>query len=279
MRWIRQGPNVREHLHECMENGVISISKVGNQQILNAHTSILAAANPKTSEFNINEDIVHQINMPVSLLSRFDGIFIVKDEANESKDELIADKILSEHGGDTEKAELSQEFMKQYITYARKLNPIINKEAQEMIKKFYLDLRKAGKGRNIIQMATRQLEGIVRLAQAHAKYRLSKIASKQDAEVAIEVMQSWLRQMGVDEETGLFNANKLTEPPRSKQKKFNYILQLFEKANKKKMYCHEIESLTDETMLPKDEIWDILKSMKLHGYFFEPSRGLFQLIV
>lgn len=273
-------PEDRDFLHECMEQGSISINKAQVSHKLNARTSILAAANPRNSEFNYTEDIAHQINMPLTLISRFDCIFIMKDEVKDVRDNLIADKILNEHTDNFETSELNKDMIKKYILYARKFTPILNKEAIEHIKEFYTSLRREGKKRdkNIIQIATRQLEGIIRLTEASAKLRLSDEANKQDAEMAIEVMKSWLKDVGYDSEAGVFDVNSIMEPPKGKKAKFEYIMSIFRRSKKDKMSYKEIEMNLEEALFKKEELWEILKSMKLHGLFFEPTRGIFQTI-
>jgi replicative DNA helicase Mcm len=274
-------PNDRDYLHECMEDGTMAVNKAGVQQTLQAKTSILAAANPRNSEFDMEEDIAHQINMPLTLISRFDCIFVMKDEAKHDKDELIADKILSEHTDDFSDNEIDGDLLKKYILYARRLAPKLTKEASKHIRDFYTKLRKEGakRGKRVIAISTRQLEGIVRLAEAHAKFRLSEEATEHDADMAIDVMKSWLKQVGYDNETGTFDVNSIMEPPKGKKAKFNYILDLFKKLNKNKLYHFELEKEIDEKMITKEDLWDILKSMKVHGLLFEPKRGLFQLII
>ena len=272
-------PTDRDYLHECMEDGRITISKASIQATLQAQTSILAAANPRNSEFNQFDDIAHQINMPLTLISRFDCIFIMKDEVRDLKDSLIADKILNEHTDNFEACEISKDIMKKYIVYARKITPILSKEAIEYIKNFYTALRKDGKSKKVIQISPRQLEGIIRLAEAAAKFRLSSTAEIQDAEVAIVVMKSWLGEVGYNKDTNTFDVNSILEPPKQKKDKFQVILSVYKKLNKNKLFCWEIEKEIDELVIPKNDIWDVMKSMKLHGYFYEPQRGLFHLVV
>jgi replicative DNA helicase Mcm len=273
-------PKDRDYLLEAMETGTLTINKANIQCTLPAQTSILTAANPRGSAFNPHDDIITQINMPITLISRFDCIFVMKDEVKESRDELIADKILNEHTNNFEESELSKDFMKKYILYARKLTPILNSDAIAHIKKFYTSLRKEGvnKGKNVIQIATRQLEGIIRLTEAHAKLRLSDEATKEDSEMAIEVMKSWLREVGYDENTNTFDVNSVTSVNQSKKSKFNYILDIYKRLDKKKMFMSEIEREVNINVIPHEDLYDLLKSMKMLGYFFEPSRGVFHLI-
>jgi DNA replication licensing factor MCM4 len=86
--------NIHTVLLEVMEQQTISIAKAGIVCQLNSRTSILAAANPINSKYDIKKSVVENINMPVALLSRFDLIYIMLDIANQEEDRMIAAHIL-----------------------------------------------------------------------------------------------------------------------------------------------------------------------------------------
>lgn len=77
-------------LHEAMEQQTISIAKKGIVCSLNARTSILAAANPKESRYNPSKSIVYNLNLSPSLLSRFDLIYLMLDQAREEEDRELS---------------------------------------------------------------------------------------------------------------------------------------------------------------------------------------------
>ena len=115
----------RVAIHEAMEQQTISIAKAGITTTLNTRCSILAAAN---SIFGRWDDMKGEENisfMP-TILSRFDMIFIVKDEHSESRDVTLAKHVLALHASafhDTEdnrpEGELSVDDLKKYIHYCR----------------------------------------------------------------------------------------------------------------------------------------------------------------
>lgn len=77
-----------------MEQQTISIAKAGIVCQLNSRTAILAAANPIGSKYDIRRSIITNINLPPSLISRFDLIYILLDLADEDSDKRLATHIL-----------------------------------------------------------------------------------------------------------------------------------------------------------------------------------------
>lgn len=117
----------RVAIHEAMEQQTISIAKAGITTTLNTRCSILAAANPIKGTWEDDSNTDDNINFMPTILSRFDMIFIVKDEHDQARDQLLSRHIMSLHmnaGQLTEEhveGELPLKFFKKYIHYCRKL--------------------------------------------------------------------------------------------------------------------------------------------------------------
>lgn len=62
---------------------------------LNARTAILAGANPKGSRYNPKWSVIENLDLPPSLLSRFDLIYILLDQVNEDRDKKLCQHILN----------------------------------------------------------------------------------------------------------------------------------------------------------------------------------------
>ena len=90
-------PTDRSALHEAMEQGMISVAKAGIVTRFKAETSLLAAANPKYSRFDKFQPVLEQIDLPPSLISRFDLFFTIKDVLDRTKDTAISNHILLTH--------------------------------------------------------------------------------------------------------------------------------------------------------------------------------------
>lgn len=114
----------RVAIHEAMEQQTISIAKAGITTILNARTSVLAAANPIFGRYDDLKTPGENIDFQTTILSRFDMIFIVKDNHDRSRDETIARHVMGIHKGghgmeELAEAEISVDKMKRYISYCK----------------------------------------------------------------------------------------------------------------------------------------------------------------
>lgn len=215
----------RAALHEAMESAQISIAKAGMVAKFRTKTAILAAANPKWGRFDQNKNLADQFHISPTLLTRFDLIFPIVDVLDEEKDSKLAAHILKTHmGGDTgEEYErlVDKELLRKYISYSRRnIQPKLSKGASVKIKEFYVDLRRKGKDTGSVTITPRYLEGLVRLAEANAKIRLSETVEERDAEMAIKLLNHVMRQVMTDKETGAFDVDVIaTGKPKSEREK------------------------------------------------------------
>lgn len=114
----------RVAIHEAMEQQTISIAKAGITTILNARTSVLAAANPIFGRYDDMKTPGENIDFQTTILSRFDMIFIVKDEHERGRDERIAKHVMGIHKGgiandENAESEIPVDTMKRYLSYCK----------------------------------------------------------------------------------------------------------------------------------------------------------------
>jgi DNA replication licensing factor MCM7 len=162
----------RTAIHEVMEQQTVSIAKAGITTTLNARTSILAAANPLYGRYNRNETVHKNINLPAALLSRFDLIFILLDEADKEKDLQLARHIGGVHKNKRSTNEtviFSPHFLRAYIALSKSYTPTISEELHNILISKYIEKRqlqvgKTKEGDNYT--TTRSLLALIRLCQA-----------------------------------------------------------------------------------------------------------------
>jgi DNA replication licensing factor MCM4 len=111
----------RAVLHEAMEQQTISLAKAGIVATLNARASILASANPKASRYDPKLSVVENIQLPPTLLSRFDLIYLILDAADADSDRRLAKHIVGLYHQNVQlpKTEVDEAFVRDYIAYAR----------------------------------------------------------------------------------------------------------------------------------------------------------------
>ncbi|KAK1062229.1 MCM DNA helicase complex subunit [Friedmanniomyces endolithicus] len=225
----KMSDSTRSVLHEVMEQQTVSIAKAGIITTLNARTSILASANPIGSKYNPNLPVPQNIDLPPTLLSRFDLVYLVLDRIDESTDRKLARHLVSMYLEDApENASkdeiLPVEFLTSYISYARaNVHPAITQPAADALVRSYVAMRKLGEdiraAERRITATTRQLESMIRLAEAHAKMRLSPVVTEADVDEAVRLIQSALKQAATDARTGLIDMGLLTEGTSASERK------------------------------------------------------------
>ncbi|MFB6087094.1 MAG: LAGLIDADG family homing endonuclease, partial [Haloarculaceae archaeon] len=229
----KMNPDDRSAMHQALEQQEISISKAGINATLKSRCSLLGAANPKYGRFDPYEPISEQIDLEPALVSRFDLIFTVTDQPDEEEDRDLAEHILTtNYAGElnTHRTELNSsdyseeevsnvteevdpsidpELLRKYIAYAkRNCFPTMTEEAREAIQEFYVDLRAKGQDEDDpVPVTARKLEALVRLAEASARVRLSDTVTEDDAERVIRIVRDQMEAIGVDPETGEFDAD------------------------------------------------------------------------
>uniref|UniRef100_A0A8C9NC38 DNA replication licensing factor MCM4 n=1 Tax=Serinus canaria TaxID=9135 RepID=A0A8C9NC38_SERCA len=210
----KMNESTRSVLHEVMEQQTLSIAKAGIICQLNARTSILAAANPIESQWNPKKTTIENIQLPHTLLSRFDLIFLMLDPRDEAYDRRLARHLVSLYYQSEEKMEeeyIDMAVLRDYIAYARSyVNPRLGEEAGQALIEAYVDMRKIGSGRGMVSAYPRQLESLIRLAEAHAKVRFSEKVETVDVEEAKRLHREALKQSATDPKTGIVDISILT---------------------------------------------------------------------
>uniref|UniRef100_A0A9L0TB00 DNA replication licensing factor MCM4 n=1 Tax=Equus caballus TaxID=9796 RepID=A0A9L0TB00_HORSE len=210
----KMNESTRSVLHEVMEQQTLSIAKAGIICQLNARTSILAAANPIESQWNPKKTTIENIQLPHTLLSRFDLIFLMLDPQDEAYDRRLAHHLVALYYQSQEQVEevfMDMAVLKDYIAYAHStVMPRLSQEASQALIEAYVDMRKIGSSRGMVSAYPRQLESLIRLAEAHAKVRFSNKVEAIDVEEAKRLHREALKQSATDPRTGIVDISILT---------------------------------------------------------------------
>ncbi len=277
----KMDPSDRSAMHEALEQQTVTISKANIQASLMAETSVLAAGNPKYGRFEPTQSITEQIDLPPTLINRFDLIFILRDLPDKDQDDAIATHVLNMHQMKEIKPEIDKDLFKKYVAYAKqRIEPKLTESAVNQIKDFYVKMRRAsleGQSKSI-SISARQLQGLVRLAEAHAKSRLSATVDQQDAEVAIGLTSYYLMQVGYDPETKTFDIDRFTTRVSSSQRsKIVLLRETIKKLEEKYGKQVPLDVLRKEMKDISDtEFEESIEKLKKDGDIFQPKQGFVQ---
>ena len=274
----------RGAIHPAMEQQIVPIAKGGIVATLNARCSILAAANPTLGRYNPYQTIGQNIMLPVTLLSRFDIIFVLRDIPDTQMDTEIASYILNISRDPTLLTPpLSMETMKKYISYAKTINPVLTQEVIDRFQDYYVRMRNAsvdGGEASAISITARQLEALVRLAEARARAHLSETITIEDAEAVINLYQKSLEQVGIDMTTGQIDIDILyTGKPRSLQNQLQKALQVISEMERISGSVKEsdlYETLSTDYGINRSEGARLISVLMKDGTIYMPRPGYYR---
>ncbi len=270
----------RVAIHEAMEQHTVSIAKGGIVATLNARTAILAAANPSLGRYDPYRTVAENIALPVTILSRFDLIFVLRDVPEKELDAKMTEHILDLHrtGVAPVKPPITPDLFRKYISYAKNMKPVLTKEALERLKDFYLAMRSASDTEGTpIAITARQLESLVRAAEAKARVALRKEVLAEDAETAIAIMKRSLEEVGIDVSSRKFDIDIImTGKPKSVRDKLSVILGLLSSMEKETGIVEKtrlLERLQTEYDIGSSEAERLIGQMLKEGTLFSPRNG------
>jgi len=214
----KMSESARSMLHEVMEQQTVSVAKAGIISTLNARTSVLAAANPEGSKYDQSKNVVENLNLPPSLISRFDLIYLLLDKVDDAHDRRLAKHLVSMHFASPPEltaAKIPLKQMREFIAYARQeCQPKLSDEAADRLVNGYVDLRSQNSSSSFGKMKSvnatpRQLESLIRLSEALARMRLDEEVRVEDVTEAMRLMKQALSTSAIDPTTGDFSMDIL----------------------------------------------------------------------
>ena len=279
-------PEDQGAMHEGLEQQTITISKANIQATLRAETTVLAAANPKFGRFDPYEMIAKQIELPTTLLNRFDLIFAIRDLPNKEKDSEMAEFILRKHQNpEKREVEIDSDMIKKYISYARrKIFPKITEPALKEIKDFFVNIRNKGEKEDAmrtIAISPRQLEALVRMSEASARTELRDKVLKKDALRAIELLHYCLSLVGIDPKTGELDIDVLSGVPASARNEITIVREIIgelEKVLGKGIPYEDVLREAEQKGIDKEKTEEIIEKLRRTGDIFSPKHGIISRI-
>jgi len=299
----------RSSMHEAMESQTISVAKAGITATLQCRCSLLGAANPKYGRFEQNQYIADQINMPPALLSRFDLIFALTDKPSADRDASITAHILKTHRrgqikkyedpyvlegvdvdqimDDSKKVEpvLDREFFRKYVAFSKRINPVLSDEGMKIISDFYLKIRKQGEGEGAsVPITARQLEAFVRLSEASARARLSPVATAEDAQRAVRIVEYYLRKIAGEGDKLDFDIIA-TGTSHSQREQITILKDLIGSLlrggdgvdPKRGVSAEVLFKAAADRGIAEDRAKTLLKRLSQNGEIYSPSNGFYKL--
>ncbi|KAM7531773.1 hypothetical protein LguiB_035183 [Lonicera macranthoides] len=303
-------------LLEAMEQQCVSVAKAGLVASLSARTSVLAAANPVGGHYNRAKTVNENLKMSAPLLSRFDLVFILLDKPDELLDKRVSEHIMSLHAGNGQNSPAAKRLcaasqtidlnvksgslvsrlrldpkdrnfkplhgslLRKYIAYARAyVFPRMSTPAAEILQKFYLQLRDRSTSADGTPITARQLESLVRLAEARAKVELRDEITTQDALDVVEIMKESLYDKYVDEH-GFVDFGR--SGGMSQQKEAKRFLSALNKQSELQQKDHfsisEIYGLADRISLRVPDIDTFVENLNSVGYLIKKGPKTYQVL-
>lgn len=285
-------------LLEAMEQQTVTVDKAGIHAVLMARCALLGAANPKHGRFDVmGAPFIEQVDIDAPLLSRFDLIFTLLDKPDPVKDTSIANQILAaqevgqamaqkEHGIKDDipqdlyaavTAPLDTLFVQKYIAYAkRNVFPRLTGAARAKLIEFYLTMRMRGTNGEMA-ITARQLMGLVRLAEASARARLSNEITIGDAERVIRVVMACLKQTAFNPVTGSFDIDAtglggtVAHSARKVREEIEKQIKQQVDPETKKANIDSVMAAVEKTGVPKSVVQREYDNLKRSGEIIEPN--------
>ena len=273
-------PEDRVAIHEAMEQHTVSVAKGGIVATLNARTAILAAANPALGRYEPYRTVAENISLPVTILSRFDLIFVLRDVPEKEIDAKMTEHILDLHRKGIAPVEppIPPGLLRKYISYTKNLKPVLTGESLDRLKDFYLTMRSASETEGTpIAITARQLESLVRTSEARARVAYRKEILAEDAEAAISIMKRSLEEVGIDVSSHKIDIDIImTGKPKSLRDKLQIVLGTIVEMERETGMVQRsalLETLEREYEVVGPEAERLIGQLLREGTIYSPKEG------
>jgi len=272
-------PDDRVAIHEAMEQQTVSVAKGGIVATLNARASVLAAANPALGRYDPYRNISENISLPVTILSRFDLIFVMRDVPEAELDSRMSEHILALHKMKTtpEEAPLPPELLRKYISYAKRIQPVLSDDAVKELREFYLRMRSiSGSAESPVAITPRQLESLIRLSESRARSFLRDKVTVEDARAIIRLVTVSLQDVGIDTTTGKIDIDVImTGKPKSLRDRMQIIISTVGEMEKETGFVEEtpLYEALKEKGVDEEKARAAVSQLIREGVLYAPKPG------
>jgi replicative DNA helicase Mcm len=220
-------------------------------------------------------------------LETIDKIFGVHKIGEENAQRKYSKKIIM---GEEKKIEskfepIEKEILRKYIAYAKqRIFPVLTEPAEKKLKDFFFKLRQQGKSKGVVSITFRQLEALIRLAEASARVQLREEINEKDAEIAINLFKFSMQQFAFDESAGVINMDLInTGTSYSQRKMLQEIMKIMREisenhpegiAPKEDVLNYAAEKLN----VSKEDVESYVVKLKNSGEIYEPKRNCYKLV-
>ena len=270
-------------MHEATSIETVSIAKASIVATLPAQTAVLAGANPQYGRFDPYKPVADQIQIPETLLSRFDLKFALQDRPDKAADSELADHIImTRRSPHAVEPLIDRNLLRKYIAYAKQTSSMeLTEDAAASLKDFYVDMRNrnATSESSSVSITLRQYEALIRLAEASAKIRLDTKIRMEDAERAIRLMKYSLTQLGYDYETGRIDIDRVEGGmPASKRRKISLVMEIIEALQKesREIAVEDIRAEAENRGI--EGVDEVIERLRREGTIFEPRAGFIRKV-
>lgn len=273
----------RKSIHSVMEQGLVDIAKAGIVTSLLARCPIFANANPKDGRYNKFKPFFEQIDLPPTIISRFDLIYLVEDKEDEETDrEIMHHMMMTRREGmdylNNNQDLLTEDFLAKYIFYVKKhFHPKIPDHIMKVVEDKYVEMRRRGKN-GAVKITHRQGQALDRLLCAHARLRQSNTVTEYDVEKVFKIWESSM-ESARDPETGEIDVDMImTGKPKSQRDKITILREIIEQLDRKNnndgAVIKDVYIEAKAQDIPEQFTRKIIDEMKQKGDVYEPKLGM-----
>lgn len=259
------------------------VDKAGMHVTFNTRCAALCGANPKSGHLDRYLPVIQQLGVSSFLFQRFDIIFVNIDVPNKENDGIIYDRIHelcnnASIGDSRLNRPIHEDIYKKYVMYARtKPQPKINKEADDLLKAFYISIRNTprmnNEGSEYPAISARSAAALNKLTIAIARREMAPEATIEHARYALALYKSSIISMGL---SGEFDMMVLENGGTQTQfQKITMIRKVMTDKTKGSGGLTLSEILQNTGYL-SSEVASILQHLKETGDIIEPSNGKYR---